>query len=82
MIEHQGIITSISDKKISVKIIQQSACSTCHAKGACMAADSKEKVVEVTDVTGKYLEVGRNGSRYRFHPCIGALLPGTLFFTS
>ena len=54
MIEHQGIITSISDKKISVKIIQQSACSTCHAKGACMAADSKEKVVEVTDVTGKY----------------------------
>ena len=54
MIEHRGIITSISDKKISVKIIQQSACSTCHAKGACMAADSKEKVVHVTDVTGKY----------------------------
>ncbi|MEA5046465.1 MAG: SoxR reducing system RseC family protein [Petrimonas sp.] len=54
MIEHQGIIANISDKKISVKILQQSACSSCHAKGACMAADSKEKMVDVTDSTGKY----------------------------
>lgn len=54
MIEHQGIITAILDKKISVKILQQSACSSCHAKGACMAADSKEKTIEVTNVEGNY----------------------------
>src|SRR5690606_8982279 len=37
-----------------VKILQQSACSSCHAKGACMAADSKEKTIEVTNVEGNY----------------------------
>ena len=35
-------------------ILQQSACSSCHAKGACTAADSKEKMVDVSDFTGKY----------------------------
>ena len=38
MIEHRGVITSITDNKVSVKILQQSACSSCHAKGACTAA--------------------------------------------
>lgn len=54
MIEHQGVIESISGNTLSVKILQQSACSACHAKGACMAADSKEKRVDVTDFSGKY----------------------------
>lgn len=54
MIEHQGIIERVSGNKLSVKILQQSACSACHAKGACMAADSKEKIVDVIDFTGKY----------------------------
>ena len=54
MIEHRGVITSITDNKVSVKILQQSACSSCHAKGACTAADSKEKMVDVTDNTGSY----------------------------
>ena len=54
MSEHKGVITSISDHKISVMILQQSACSSCHAKGACTAADSKEKMVDVSDFTGKY----------------------------
>lgn len=54
MIEHQGVITNITDQKVSVMILQQSACSSCHAKGACTAADSKEKMVDVSDYTGKY----------------------------
>lgn len=54
MIEHQGVISHISGNTISVKILQQSACSACHAKGACMAADSKEKVVDVIDFTGRH----------------------------
>lgn len=54
MIEHQGVIANISGNKLSVKILQQSACSACHAKGACMAADSKEKVVDVVDFSGRY----------------------------
>lgn len=54
MIEHEGTIEHINGNHISVRISQQSACSACHAKGMCMAADSKEKRVDVTDVSGKY----------------------------
>ena len=54
MIEHTGIIASIADNKLSVKILQESACGSCHAKGSCMAADSKEKMVDVIDFSGKY----------------------------
>lgn len=46
-IEHTGIITRIDNKNIRVQIVQQSACSSCHAKGACSAADMDEKVVDV-----------------------------------
>ena len=54
MIEHQGVITDIAGHKVSVTILQQSACSSCHARGACTAADSKEKMVDIADYTGKY----------------------------
>lgn len=55
MIEHTGIIEKITGNRITVRILQESACSACHAKGACMAADSKEKIVDVTDNSGKFL---------------------------
>ncbi|RNC64085.1 SoxR reducing system RseC family protein [Proteiniphilum sp. X52] len=54
MIEHEGIIEKINDNQVTVRILQQSACSACHAKGACMAADSKEKLVEVVDFSGRF----------------------------
>ncbi|HHT34146.1 MAG: SoxR reducing system RseC family protein [Proteiniphilum sp.] len=54
MITHKGIIEKINSDKITVRILQQSACSSCHARGACMAADSKEKIVELTDHTGQF----------------------------
>lgn len=56
MIEHEGIIEKINGNQVTVRILQQSACSTCHAKGACMAADSKEKLVEVVDFSGRFQE--------------------------
>lgn len=56
MIEHEGIIEKISDNQVTVRILQQSACSACHAKGVCMAADSKEKLVEVVDFSGRFHE--------------------------
>ena len=46
-IEHEGIVVSISDRKIIVKIMAQSACSGCHAKGACSAADLQDKLVDI-----------------------------------
>lgn len=47
IIKHDGIITNINNQLIFVTISSQAACSTCHAKGACNAFDSQEKVIEV-----------------------------------
>ncbi len=54
MIEHEGIIEKINGNRITVRILQQSACSACHAKSVCMAADSKEKLVDILDATRLY----------------------------
>lgn len=54
MIEHEGIIEQIDGDVAHVKIDQVSACASCHAKGACSAADQEEK----------YLDVPINGTMY------------------
>ena len=56
MIEHEGIIEKVKDNNISVRILQKSACSDCHARAACMASDSKEKLVDIRDYTGMFKE--------------------------
>ena len=56
MIEHKGIIEKIKGNNITVRIIQKSACSDCHARAACMASDSKEKLVDIRDYTGIFHE--------------------------
>jgi len=45
-IVHPGIIESIQGDKVSVRILSQSACSSCHAKGACSVADIEEKIID------------------------------------
>lgn len=45
-IEHSGIIRHIDGDKVKVEIIQMSACSACHAKSACSAADMDEKIID------------------------------------
>jgi sigma-E factor negative regulatory protein RseC len=47
IIEHSGIIRNVNGKHIQVQIVQMSACSSCHAKGACSAADVDEKLIDV-----------------------------------
>jgi len=56
-IEHSGFVTRIEAKNIQVQIIQMSACSSCHAKGACSAADMDEKFVDV-ESTDDTLRIG------------------------
>ena len=46
-IEHEGIITGISESHIFVRIIQHSACAGCHAASLCTTIDQKEKIIEV-----------------------------------
>lgn len=37
-----------------VNIVNQSACSGCHAKSACTVADYQDKEIEVTEYSGNY----------------------------
>lgn len=46
-INHIGQIATISQNTIDVLIQSESACATCHAKGACSSADKSDKVVTV-----------------------------------
>lgn len=44
----------MSDHKLVVNIINQSACSTCHAKGACTVSDFQDKEIEVSEFSGTF----------------------------
>jgi sigma-E factor negative regulatory protein RseC len=47
-------VEKITCHSVYVKIVQQSACVGCHAKSMCMAADSKEKIIEIPDSSNQY----------------------------
>ena len=52
---HPGIIESINNDKVSVRILAQSACSSCHAKGACTIAEVEEKIIDAdNDPSGNW----------------------------
>lgn len=47
IIEHDGVVDQISGSHVKVKIVSESACASCHAKGACTAADIQDKEVDI-----------------------------------
>lgn len=53
-INHKGIVEKIDGGSVYVRIIQQSACSGCHAQNMCGASESKVKIIEIPDNTGNY----------------------------
>lgn len=46
-ISHSGIVESVADGCVKVRILQASACGACKVAGHCHAAEAKEKIVEV-----------------------------------
>ena len=56
-ISHSGIIESIDEGCIHVRIVQTSACAACKVASYCNAAESKEKIVDVYKQAGN-LKVG------------------------
>lgn len=46
-ISHEGVVTRITDDKLEIKILAQSACATCHAKSACGMGEQAEKTLIV-----------------------------------
>ena len=53
-ITHSGVIESIEDGCVHVRIVQTSACAACKVAGYCNAAEKKEKVVDVYGPTQAY----------------------------
>jgi sigma-E factor negative regulatory protein RseC len=56
-IEHKGTVSQITDNIISVKFTAESACTACHAKGVCGAAEMEDKSVEIVHPAGRF-EIG------------------------
>ncbi len=71
MISHTGTIKSINNQHLIVKIISETACSSCHAKGACSSAEQSEKEIEIRhseddfSVGEQVLVVTSNSQGYR-----------------
>lgn len=67
-ISHSGIVESVSDGCVNVRILQTSACAACKVAGYCHAAETKEKIVEVycsntaSYTTGQEVVVSTTGS--------------------
>ncbi len=53
-IDHVGTITEIKNEKITVSILNVSACTGCHAKSACSMSDMKEKEIDIIDYSGNF----------------------------
>ena len=86
-IEHTGIVTHIDGTKIQVQIVQLSACSSCHAKGACSASDMDEKLIdaETTDTTlkiGDQVQLAGESSMGLFAVLIAFIIPFLLILIS
>lgn len=49
-ISHSGIVESVSERCVKVRILQTSACAACKVASHCNASESKVKIVDVLNV--------------------------------
>jgi len=54
LLRHAGIVKQVTPTSLIVSIVNQSACSGCHAKGSCTVADVQEKDIEITRFSKNY----------------------------
>ena len=57
-IKHNGTVVSIDPSKVCVRILQTSACSACKVASHCNAAESKEKIIEVSTAASADYVIG------------------------
>lgn len=53
-IKHIGFVKEVRGSSLVVNIVNQSACSSCHAQGACTVADFQEKEIEIHNFKNSY----------------------------
>lgn len=71
----EGIVKSIDSFGATVELIRASACSSCHARGACLSTDRHTHVLIVTD----YPTDLKVGQRVEIHTPKGQGLRATLW---
>ena len=54
-IKHVGVVESVNDGRIQVRIIQSSACASCKAAKQCHTSESKEKVIDIYSDDTEYV---------------------------
>lgn len=52
-VQHEGIVKSISAQTLEVLINSHTACSGCHAKGACGISEMKQKIITTRRPAGE-----------------------------
>jgi len=56
-VSHDGVVTDIQGRMVTVQFVQSSACSGCHARQMCTSGDSKQREV-VAECWGHSFQVG------------------------
>lgn len=62
-ISHTGRIVEITPDVITVEVMSESACSTCHAAGLCTTADAVTKAIPVPATLGNW-QIGQEVNVY------------------
>ena len=47
IVSHDGVVSSVEQGRVTVKVTVNSACHQCHAHGSCGFAESKDKTMEI-----------------------------------
>ncbi len=58
-ISHSGVVESVEDGCVHVRVVQTSACAACKVAGYCNASESKEKMVDVYTADTQRYSVGQ-----------------------
>lgn len=56
---HKGVVSKIDIDNISVTILSESACSSCHIKGACKTSDSEYKIIDIPLKGNEHIKVNQ-----------------------
>lgn len=58
VITHRAKVIHVADNYVDVVVLSESACASCHAKGQCGAAESREKRMIIETPVASYFSEG------------------------
>lgn len=54
LIRHAGVVDSVTEDVVRVRIVQSSSCASCEVSGSCRISEAREKLVEVVSASANY----------------------------